>query len=78
MLKNVQIRFWEDRMKRVTLGIVTAIFLTLVLINIIASDFYLPAEWNFDYERTYRGKTTAYEYDFKRTIFGVKVYPQSS
>lgn len=77
VLKNVRIRLWEDRMKRITLAMLTVVFLTIVLINIIASERYLPTEWNFDYQRTYEGNTTAYEYNFRRTIFGVLVYSQS-
>lgn len=61
-------------MKQVTLAVVTTICVTITLINIIASDLYLPTEWNFDYERTYKGNKTAYEYNFNGTIFGVSVY----
>lgn len=77
VLKNVQRHTWEDKMKKVALGIVTSICVTIFLVNVIAADLYLPTEWNFDYELTYQGNITAREYDFNGTIFGVLVYSQS-
>lgn len=74
VLKNVQTHQWETKMRKITLGIIVAIFLSIVLFNIAAPSYYLSTEWNFDYQRTYGGNTTTYEYVFRGTIFGVNVY----
>lgn len=60
-------------MKKISVGIITTLFVTIFLINVIATGLYLPTEWNFNYRSTYQNNISTYQYNFNGTIFGVQV-----
>lgn len=53
VLKNVVKLQWENKMRKICMGLIPAIFVVIFLINVAAWDYYPKEEWNFSYKMTY-------------------------
>ncbi|OXA60344.1 Rhomboid-related protein 1 [Folsomia candida] len=53
VLKNFEKKEWEMRMQKICAGLLLGFFVIIVLINVSFPSYYLPTEWNFNYESTY-------------------------
>lgn len=53
VLKNFEKHPWEKKMQTICLGVLVALFIVIIIINLTASTLHLPTEWNFNYTSTY-------------------------
>lgn len=53
VLKNFEKHPWEKKLQKICAGILIACFVLIFFINVAFPSYYSPAEWNFDYEKSY-------------------------
>jgi hypothetical protein len=53
VLRNFEKLPWEKKLQKICAGILATLFVIIFFVNIAFPSYYLPAEWNFDYEKSY-------------------------
>lgn len=64
VLKNFKKHPWEETLQKICVGVLLAIFVIIVAMNVTLPDYFPENEWNFEYKRSYYGEDSTDDYDF--------------
>lgn len=53
VLKNCDKQPWKTKMQYICVGILTSLFIIIIFVNIFAWNYYLPTNWDRQYQDSY-------------------------